>query len=89
MSRQSASVSIAEGVLELEPAVIEIVVANATRRTISPLPTNVTGIQFTELLPLTARFADKLAIIRSMRHDNASHNAALARSLCERASPVT
>jgi len=37
-----------------------------------PIRTNVPGIQFCELLPRTARFADKLAVVRSLstRDDN-------------------
>ena len=33
-----------------------------------PIPTNVPGIEMSEILPLTARHADKYAIIRSMYH---------------------
>ena len=33
-----------------------------------PIATNVSGIQFTELLKKTARHADKLAVVRSMHH---------------------
>ena len=39
-----------------------------------PISTNVSGIQFTELLSQTSRVADKLAIIRSMRHPKAGAN---------------
>lgn len=39
-----------------------------------PISTNVPGIQFTELLANTARVADKLAIVRSMRHPKAGAN---------------
>jgi hypothetical protein len=37
-----------------------------------PIHTNVPGIQFSELLPRTARYADKLAVVRSLstRDDN-------------------
>ena len=37
-----------------------------------PISTNVPGIQFSELLPRTSRYADKMAIVRSMstRDDN-------------------
>src|SRR5687768_17493169 len=34
-----------------------------------PIRTNVTGVHFCELLPRTARIADKLAVIRSMATD--------------------
>lgn len=58
----------------------------------SPFPllqTNVPGIQLTELLPKTARHAEKLAIIRSMRHDSSSHDIGIARTLLATASPPT
>jgi hypothetical protein len=35
--------------------------------------TNVPGIQICETLPMHARLIDKVAIIRSMRHDNSDH----------------
>jgi len=40
----------------------------------SPIQTNVPGVQFCELLPRTARIADKLAIVRSMATDNNQHS---------------
>lgn len=58
----------------------------------SPFPTlqtNVEGIQFTELLPQTAQHADKLAIIRSLRHDNSSHDVGIAYTLLATADPPT
>ena len=39
-----------------------------------PISTNVPGIQFTELLANTARVADKLTVVRSMRHAKAGAN---------------
>lgn len=39
-----------------------------------PISTNVAGIQFCELLPRTARIADKLAICRSMSTDDNTHS---------------
>jgi Protein of unknown function (DUF1501) len=39
-----------------------------------PIQTNVPGIQFCELLPRTARRADKLAIIRSLATDDNNHD---------------
>lgn len=39
-----------------------------------PISTNVAGMQFTELLPHTAKVADKLAVIRSMHHKVNSTN---------------
>jgi hypothetical protein len=41
-----------------------------------PIPTNVTGIQIGELLPLLAKQADKFTIIRSMTHGNNGHETA-------------
>ena len=39
-----------------------------------PISTNIPGIQFCELLPRTARQADKLAIVRSMATDDNQHS---------------
>ncbi len=39
-----------------------------------PISSNVPGIQFTELLANTARVADKLTVVRSMRHPKAGAN---------------
>ncbi len=39
-----------------------------------PIATNVPGIHFSELLPRTARVADKLAVVRSMATDDDSHD---------------
>ena len=41
-----------------------------------PIPTNVSGIQVCEHLPMMARQADKYTIIRSMTHKNAVHEKA-------------
>ncbi|MDA1018140.1 MAG: DUF1501 domain-containing protein [Planctomycetota bacterium] len=38
-----------------------------------PVPTNVSGIQISEHLPLQAKIMDKLAIVRSAYHTNAGH----------------
>ena len=51
------------------------------RSVFRPIETNVPGIQFGELIPQVARHADKLAIIRSMTHDDNSHGTAIARSV--------
>lgn len=40
-----------------------------------PIDTNVPGMQFTELLPKTARIADKLAVVRSFHHRRAGADA--------------
>ncbi|HMC67028.1 MAG TPA: DUF1501 domain-containing protein, partial [Gemmataceae bacterium] len=39
-----------------------------------PIATNVPGIRFCELLPRTARIADKLAIVRSIHTDDNNHD---------------
>ena len=44
------------------------------RSPFKPIETNVPGIQFTELLAHTAKVADKLAVVRSMRHPKAGAN---------------
>ena len=41
-----------------------------------PIPTNVTGMEINELLPLLARQADKYSIIRSMTHGVYAHETA-------------
>ena len=46
------------------------------RGPLKPLSTNVPGIQVSELLPYHARLMDKMAIIRSMHHNNGDHFAA-------------
>jgi hypothetical protein len=47
------------------------------RSTFQTIDTNVSGIQVTELLPKMARMVDKLAILRSVHHSQASHNAGM------------
>lgn len=41
-----------------------------------PIPTNVEGIQISQMLPLLARQADKYAILRGMTHNNGGHETA-------------
>jgi hypothetical protein len=38
-----------------------------------PIPTNVPGIEVTELFPLQAKIADKFSIVRSLHHDTGDH----------------
>ena len=45
----------------------------AVRGEFGAISTSLPGIQFSELLPQTAQIADRLAIIRSMTHDNPNH----------------
>ena len=44
------------------------------RGAFGPIQTNIPGIQFCELLPRTARMADKLAVVRSMATDDNVHS---------------
>jgi hypothetical protein len=46
---------------------------SAVRGEFGSISTSVPGIQFSELLPNTARLAHRLAVVRSMSHDNANH----------------
>lgn len=46
---------------------------SAVRGEFGAIPTSVPGISFCELLPQSARLADRLAIIRSLSHANANH----------------
>ena len=39
----------------------------------NPIPTNVPGIDFCELLPLHATIADRFSIVRSVHHDTGDH----------------
>jgi len=51
--------------------------SDTVRGPFQPIDTNVSGIQVTELLPRMARMTDKLAILRSVNHTQASHNAGM------------
>jgi hypothetical protein len=46
---------------------------SAVRGEFKAISTTVPGVSFSELLPGTAQIADKLAVIRSMTHDNPNH----------------
>ncbi|HAB10472.1 MAG TPA: DUF1501 domain-containing protein [Planctomycetaceae bacterium] len=48
------------------------------RGPLSPIATNVSGIQVSELLPQTARLADHYKIIRSVMHHHNEHSAAVS-----------
>lgn len=54
-----------------------------------PIPTNVSGIQVTELFPRQARLADKFSIVRSLHHDNGDHFTAAHWMLTGRAGGVS
>ena len=45
------------------------------------IPTAVTGMHFSELLPLQAKIADKFTVLRSMRHGSPGHPAGTMRML--------
>ena len=47
------------------------------RGTFRPIATNVPGVEISEHMPRMAKLADKYAIIRSMRHGNGNHPAAM------------
>jgi hypothetical protein len=55
--------------------------AGEYRGPLGTIPTKVPGMQFTELLPLQAKIADKIAVLRSMRHGSAGHGAGTMRML--------
>lgn len=57
------------------------------RSAFNPIPTNAPGIQLTELLPQTAKHADKFSIIRSMHHDNPNHDIGIIYTLLATANP--
>ena len=38
-----------------------------------PIPTNVAGMQITEMFPRQAKLADKFSIIRTLHHDDGDH----------------
>lgn len=40
----------------------------------APIPTNVPGLEISELMPLQARIADKLALVRNLQMVTSSHN---------------
>ena len=46
---------------------------SAVRGEFGAIPTSVTGVHFSELLPKTAAIMHKLAVVRSMSHDNPNH----------------
>src|SRR5579871_4029090 len=46
-----------------------------------PIPTNVPGIEITELLPTLATMADKFAIVRSLHHERNEHSGGTNRFL--------
>lgn len=53
-----------------------------------PIDTRVPGIQVSELLPRMAERADKLAIVRSVHHQHAAHNAGMYWSIVGRPYPI-
>jgi hypothetical protein len=53
-----------------------------------PIQTSVPGTVFGELIPKVARHADKLALIRSMTHDNNDHVGAIVHTLLGQRPPL-
>jgi hypothetical protein len=47
--------------------------AREVRGEFQPVSTNVTGVQISEHLPFQSKVMDKLAIVRSVNHENSSH----------------
>ena len=54
------------------------------RGSFRPISTNVSGIRVSELLPRTAKLADKYSIIRSVHHSHQGHNSAMYWSIVGR-----
>ncbi len=52
------------------------------------IPTNVSGIRVSELLPHAARLADKYSIVRSVHHQHQGHNSAMYWSIVGRPYPI-
>lgn len=46
---------------------------SAVRGEFAAIDTSLPGVRFSEVLPQTAKIADRLAVIRSMSHDNPNH----------------
>ena len=55
--------------------------ASEYRGPLETISTKVPGMQFSELLPLQAKIADKIAVLRSMRHGSPGHGAGTMRML--------
>jgi hypothetical protein len=55
--------------------------ASEYRGPFGTIPTKVPGMFFTELLPLQAKIADKITVLRSMRHGSPGHPAGTMRML--------
>jgi hypothetical protein len=55
--------------------------ASEYRGPFGTIPTAVPGLNFTELLPMQAKIADKLTVLRSMRHGSPGHPAGTMRML--------
>ena len=61
------------GISHLESFDLKPEAPSEIRGTFDPISTVVPGIQISEHLPLLARQTDKLAIIRSIHHDDSAH----------------
>ncbi len=58
------------------------------RSQFKPIDTNVPGIQICDQMPLSARLADKYAIIRSMSHESNNHEPSVYHALTGRRNPT-
>jgi hypothetical protein len=58
------------------------------RGSFRPISTPVSGIRVSELLPRTAKLADKYSIVRSVHHQHQGHNAAMYWSIVGRPYPI-
>jgi hypothetical protein len=58
---------------------------DGVRSPFQPIATNVPGIQLSDQLPLLARHADKLSIVRSLTHGTTDHQTAVFHTLTGRA----
>ena len=61
---------------------------DSVRGPFRPISTKVSGIQISELLPRMAQRADKLAIVRTVHHSHAQHNAGMYWSIVGRPYPI-
>lgn len=61
------------GMSHLESFDLKPQAPSETRGEFHPIPTVVPGIEISEHLPLIARHTDKLAIVRSIHHDDGAH----------------
>lgn len=61
---------------------------DSIRGPFQPIATRTTGIEVTELMPLVAEHSEKLAIVRSVHHQQSQHNSAMYWSIVGRPYPI-